>query len=387
LSASPAPGAPLLARRLAKSGLAGALSLTGADRLIGRLRGAARAPLVLGYHGIVEDRGAHPRIAIPALFTSREMFETHLDWVGRRYRFVTLDELGEKIARGDGNGDPIAAVTFDDGYANVYHHAFPVLRRRGIPAAIFVVSDLVGGGRPHLHDYLYLLLARAFATWTSPAREIACLLEGLGPVPVAPVPAAGRAGAPRGDGTGLLDPFRTMALLLRDLPQSSILRVVAALESEVPADPGELHELLPATWEMLARMQEAGVTIGSHTRSHRLLTNESRAAVFEEVAGSKRTIEDVLEIEVRHFAYPGGRFDALAVEAVRAAGYRTAFTACRHRDPRHPLLTIPRRLLWENACLGTHGRFSPSVMSCQVNGVFDLAGPCSIAHAAGRVED
>jgi peptidoglycan/xylan/chitin deacetylase (PgdA/CDA1 family) len=378
LTARRPPGTSRLPRRLAKSGLAGTLTWTGADRLIGRLRGVARAPLVLGYHGIA-DQGEPPMgIAIPAIHTSRAMLETHLDWIGRHYRFVTLDEMGERIANGDAGREPIAAVTFDDGYASVYRHAFPVLRSRGIPAAIFVVSDRIGSDRPLVHDHLYLLLARAFETWTSPAREMVRLLDTAGldrPVMDA-VDASGGVRPP--------DPLRTMTRLLRDLRQSDLLRLIDALEAEAPADSRTLDALRPATWEMLAEMERAGITIGSHTCSHRLLTNESRATVFEEVVGSKRAIEESLEIEVRHFAYPGGGFDNVAVEAVRAAGYRYAYTACQHHDRRHPLLTIPRRLLWENACLGMHGGFSPAVMSCQVNGVFDLTGRCGIKHATER---
>jgi peptidoglycan/xylan/chitin deacetylase (PgdA/CDA1 family) len=39
--------------------------------------------------------------------------------------------------------DPVA-VTFDDGYADFHANALPVLRVHGFPAAVFLVSDLVG---------------------------------------------------------------------------------------------------------------------------------------------------------------------------------------------------------------------------------------------------
>jgi peptidoglycan/xylan/chitin deacetylase (PgdA/CDA1 family) len=35
-------------------------------------------------------------------------------------------------------------VTLDDGYEDNFQHAYPVLRRHGIPATIFLVSDAVG---------------------------------------------------------------------------------------------------------------------------------------------------------------------------------------------------------------------------------------------------
>jgi hypothetical protein len=46
-------------------------------------------------------------------------------------------------------------------------------------------------------------------------------------------------------------------------------------------------------------------------------------------------------------------------------------------------LTIPRRFLWENSCLDSRGRFSPSVMSCLTCGVYDLAvSSCRRRHGA-----
>lgn len=136
---------------------------------------------------------------------------------------------------------------------------------------------------------------------------------------------------------------------------------------------------------MLSEMQRAGMTIGSHTRSHALLTNESRQKITEETAESRRELERRLGITVHHFAYPAGQFDSDTVEAVAEAGYRFAYTTCSHRDPARPLLTIPRRMFWENSCLNALGQFSSTMMSCQVKGTFDFRRSCAQAHV-GRVK-
>jgi hypothetical protein len=84
---------------------------------------------------------------------------------------------------------------------------------------------------------------------------------------------------------------------------------------------------------------------------------------------------------VRHFAYPDGRWNATVVTAVAAAGYGHAYTVCTHRDPRRPLLTLPRRMLWEGSCLDGLGRFSEAVLGCHACGIFDLVTPCTRGHA------
>jgi peptidoglycan/xylan/chitin deacetylase (PgdA/CDA1 family) len=135
---------------------------------------------------------------------------------------------------------------------------------------------------------------------------------------------------------------------------------------------------------MLAKMQRAGMTIGSHTKGHALLPNEPLDRIVEETAGSRRQLERRLGIRVDHFAYPAGRFDGRVVSAVAAAGYRFAYTTCQHRDRTRPLLTIPRRVLWQNTCCSALGRFSSAMMGCQVRGAFDFGARCRHEHAGPR---
>lgn len=352
-------------RRLVKTGVARALRWTGADALFGAMAGARGLPVVLGYHRVVEDIAAYAERALPGMMVSRGMLAQHLSWLTRRFRVVSLDELGERLARGETRGTPLAAVTFDDGYADVYHHAFPLLREQGIPAAVFVVTDLIGTTAVPLHDELYLLLARAAA------GDVGRSLRAHG-VEWAGMEARHAAG---------WDAFATTRRLLHTLPQDQLRRLIDALHGDVRIDEHALRAKRPLTWAMIAEMSSAGITIGSHTRTHPVLTREDGQKVSEELAGSRQTLERRLGARVQHFAYPDGHFNREVVRAVAEAGYRFGYATCRHRDPMHPLLTIPRTVLWEGSCLDARGRFSPAIMSCQIRGVF--AARCRAHHGAG----
>jgi len=88
----------------------------------------------------------------------------------------------------------------------------------------------------------------------------------------------------------------------------------------------------------LRDMRAAGMEIGSHTRSHRALTETASAEREVELRGARQDLEDMLGGPVLSFAYPYGKFDVGCVDAVRAAGYRAACTtrsgwALRDRDP------------------------------------------------------
>lgn len=358
-----------MGRSFLKSRLAGLCRWTGADRVVGTLTGSRDLPLVLGYHRVVEDFAAHSTRTMPAMLVSRSMLEHHLDWVGRRYRLVSLAEVGSRLESRMPAGR-LAAVTFDDGYRDVYENAWPLLKRKGIPFAVFVVTDLIGTSHLPIHDRLYLFLERALAGGGSHSRNLAALLREVD------VDLLGRERLDRGPA----DPLAMTGLLLGRLPQAEVERVVERLEADGPLGGDELQAMRPLTWGMLSEMQRSGVTVGSHTKSHALLTNENGRKRTEETAASREALEKSLGIEVRDFAYPAGRFDTDAVEAVGASGYRFGYTTCRHRDPRHPLLTIPRVLLWERSSSDAAGRFSAAVMSCHVNGVLPLASRCRAHH-------
>ena len=359
------------ARSVVKTALAKALSWSRADALIGSLADTGGSSVVIGYHRVVEDFTSAARFSIPAMLTSSRMLEAQLDWIGRRYRFVSLDELGRELDGGGAPGRPLAAVTFDDGYRDVHDVAMPVLARKGIPAAVFVVTDLVGTGEAQVHDRLYMLLCRAIGRWPDPGTALRELLLDLDLA--LPALDLDRLAA---------DPRLAVATLLRSLSRCEVDRFAVAIEDAVGTDSSTATGIEPLSWEMLADMVRAGVIVGSHTRSHAWLTRESPIDVLDEARGSREEIERRLGITVEHFAYPDGRFDAATVTAVAAAGYRFAYTTCTHRDPRHPLLTLPRRMLWENSCVDAVNRFSPAIMSCQVHGVWSLMSSCGQNHGA-----
>jgi peptidoglycan/xylan/chitin deacetylase (PgdA/CDA1 family) len=351
-----------------KSALATTISRSHALGLAEALGRGPERPLILGYHRVVDDFDAHARAGMPSMLTSTAMFERHLDVVGRHFRFVSLDEIGERLAAGEPFTERVAAVTFDDGYRDNYDHAFPILRRKGIPATVFVVTDLVGQAHWQIHDKLYHLVAKAFAAWDDPRRELSRLLTSLG------LPASHllrhRAAAS--------SPLTTVSALLPDLAQANVSRVMQALEAAVGNGFDDVP--LSLTWPMLQEMHRAGMTIGSHTRTHISLPAESLATVVAELEGSKRAIEQQIGAPVHHFAYPGGQFTPRDVEAIERAGYRFAYTACAHRDRRHPTLTIERLLLWEGSSVDGDGRFSPAILRCQVHDLWPPARACERVH-------
>src|SRR5262249_40077439 len=115
-----------------------------------------------------------------SMLIGRDMFEKHVDCLASHFRMVGLDEIGDRLASGEPFDEPVAAITFDDGYRDVYENAYPVLQRRGMRAAMFVVTGLVGRRFWQHHDRLYRLVAKMYAASEEPQFALRDLLHRLG---------------------------------------------------------------------------------------------------------------------------------------------------------------------------------------------------------------
>ena len=352
-----------------KTTLAAAISCAHDHGFAASLARGRKRPLVLGYHRVVEDFASGARTGMPSMLTSTKMFERHLDSLARHFRFVTLDDIGAHVLSGRPFDGPVAAVTFDDGYQDVFEQAYPVLARKGIPAAVFVVTDLIGRRGWQVHDRLYQLVARAFAQWDDPRRELCGLMRAL----ALPVDAIARTRA------AARTPLLAVSALLPELPMADIRRVMEALEASVGDSAGDIPRTLE--WAELEAMRRGGVTVGSHTERHVSLPVESAATVAGELRRSKRVLEETLGESIVHFAYPGGQFTPAVIDAVAQAGYRFAYTACQHGDARHRALTIGRLLLWEGSSVDADGRFSQAILQCQAQDLWPPSRRCAREHA------
>lgn len=71
-------------------------------------------------------------------------------------------------------------------------------------------------------------------------------------------------------------------------------------------------------------MARHGMEIGSHTYTHRKLTEVPKVQLDRELVESKKVLEDQLGRAVTTFCYPNGRFNRDIVARVKAAGYKAA---------------------------------------------------------------
>ena len=90
---------------------------------------------ILAYHMV------EPRFDWGATRVTPKQFERQIEAVmSKDLGCVTLSEYGRSAKLEERR----LAITFDDGYASVYHHAFPVLRAHDIKATVFLIAGYAG---------------------------------------------------------------------------------------------------------------------------------------------------------------------------------------------------------------------------------------------------
>lgn len=122
-------------------------------RTVATLRSWLPAPegaRILTYHSVRPGGpGSRSSYVHPADFAAQ------MRWlVEAGYEIISLTTLVDALASGRTPSARWVCLTFDDGYADNYEHAFPVLRQYGLPATIFAVTGKVG------HDPLFLTLGQ-----------------------------------------------------------------------------------------------------------------------------------------------------------------------------------------------------------------------------------
>ena len=90
---------------------------------------------VLNYHQ-VEEKNGNPLTLWP------DQFEAQMAYLADEgYTAITIDEMMDALENGTPLPEKPVIITFDDGYADNYEYAYPILKKYGFKATIFLIYD------------------------------------------------------------------------------------------------------------------------------------------------------------------------------------------------------------------------------------------------------
>lgn len=266
------------------------ISFSNNHRKLRRARGPKFA--ILCYHrvgtgGVPYYSALDPRV-----------FEAQMALLSRVYRVVTLDQLCQELAEAGSettSSRQAVAITFDDGYRDLYTYALPVLRKFSLPATVYLTASAIETGEAPWYDRIF---AQVMAS-----RSETLEFEGAAPGRFQLSSPASRLHAAS----------EVIRALRQNYSNQERVAACAVLESKMDV-PAEILKNRMLSWEHVREMQTAGFAFEGHTMNHPVVSRLAACELEHELADSKRLLEEKLQKPVTHFAYPFGSLADLSSE-------------------------------------------------------------------------
>lgn len=268
-----------------------------------------RRPRVLLYHACEPDES--PFIRGLRSNTHPVTFAAQLAFLVRHgYCVIPVERLA--------NGpipERAVAITFDDGYRSVFTAAYPLLRGQGLPATVYLVSDVVDNDRlVWVNELNWFLHAHAEIAGPMIRRALG-LSADVGHEAI-------------------------IATAHERYDRDLIAVALATLRAATGTDPVRLARdaCLYVSWTEVAEMAAGGITFGNHTATH---PNLARLPVAEQQAEILRGRDAVIDRlgGCDSLAYPFGHHDDASRRAAVALGHRTVMEVGGINAPLDPTRT------------------------------------------------
>jgi peptidoglycan/xylan/chitin deacetylase (PgdA/CDA1 family) len=242
---------------------------------------------------------------------------------------ISLDEMHRRLVEGDFSRR-FVCLTFDDGYRDTLQVAYPILKKEGVPFAVYVATSFPD----RLGELWWLALEAVIARNNS----IGLTIDGRNRTFECRTVADKRA------------LYEELYWWLRARPTETEMRdAVRNLADCYGVDVAAYGKELCMSWEELAELAvDPLVTIAAHTVNHPVLARLPEKTVRSEMDLSRSVIEAALAKRPEHLAFPmGDRTSAGAREFKIATelGFKTAVTSrpgLLFPEHRERLTALPR---------------------------------------------
>ena len=258
---------------------------------------------ILAYHRVSELRDT-PAVDSRSVSATPEGFAQQMEHLARFYRVVSMPEVLEAVEKGRPLPKRAVLITFDDAYADFAEIAWPILKQFCLAATMFVPTAYSNQPeRAFWWDRLY----QAVAATTKRELNVSSLGHLL-----------------------LLTPDQKRRSLctiqnhVTTVPDCEAMRLVDSICAELGQSCVQGGSVL--TWKQLRELAREGLTLGSHTRTHTIMTQVKPERMREEVQGSQEDLQREIGTCLPIFCYPNGNHNDTVVSILREQGIRLAFT-------------------------------------------------------------
>jgi peptidoglycan/xylan/chitin deacetylase (PgdA/CDA1 family) len=309
-----------------------------------------RSVLILAFHRILpaDSPVLQQHLALRSLIVTQENFQQLLNFLLKYFRFLALAEFLDRVRRGAPMPQPCCIITFDDGYQDFLHGAWPILQTRRLPTTVFLPTALIGTSHHFWWDQLYYLCMHLDLIPThEPADAVEALVQRMAKLPC----------------TQRQPLIYPLIELVQDWPVEKLQALLTRLATLCRTN-GRLLTQANAlmNWEEVKALRKSGVHFGSHTRHHLNLATLPAESLQEEIVRSKQELETMLQEPIEMLAFPGGHCSPQVLKAVAEAGYALACDSRRGMNrPGEDMFNLRRINIWDGILQDFRGRFSAAV--------------------------
>lgn len=300
--------------------------------------------VVLTFHRILADEAMEQTCSPEGLVMRESTFQSLLTFVNNHYSVFSAEsgfpaDTAKRV--------PVA-ITFDDGWEDNASTAFPIAKALEIPFTIFVCTELMDKAEPFWPEKIVSLF-RTVGDSTEASEPVARALKSCGYPELTAAVASANA-----------DRCDVLIGQLKAIPSEERRRILHSLlvcrSSDTRNTDGTVDRTM--SWVQASELLQGGVSFGSHTQNHEILTTVPLAQMEQEIRDSKTAIEERMGA-CTTFSYPNGSFSPEVREIVARSGYKRAFINSPGiwRQEDDPFL-IPRINLSEQTVTGPDGQFS-----------------------------
>jgi len=320
----------------------------------------SRKIAILCYHRVIPDELRTHVLSSPWLVVSKDSFEKQMRHLREHYHPLPLKKLLWYYENGKDFPPRGVVVTFDDGWADNYFHAFPILKRYRIPATIFLTTDYIETEKVFWPERVSFFLSHIEKTDPGAIPDFAHSVF------------KSKSSISR-RGKNMLDSFIEFLKDLSPPERSRLILDLAGKAPEIGKDYLKANRLM--TWKQVLEMNEAGIDFGSHGATHRILTQLPLAEARNEIKRSKEVLEKKIRERIVAFAYPNGNYNDEILCILREEGFQIALTTERGLNHKKTNLFRLKRLCLDDITLSDFsGKFSEAVFSLYLSGaLFNLA--------------
>ena len=269
-----------------------------------------------------------------------EDFRSQIQHLKRHHTVVPMDAVVEAVGGGEPLPRDACALTFDDGYADHYRYAHPIMASEGVTGAFYAPRSVLEERRVLEVNKVHFILALSEDA-NALERRVDAEIERerrARPGELARLSGVDALKAElrhpgRFDPAGVIYIKRVLQHALPDAVRARIAdRLFAAIVSE---DEAAFAEELYLSLDQARVMRDGGAHFGGHGDRHLWHSTLNEAGQRAEIDGADRLLDRIgVPRAGRTYCYPYGDHDALTRRLLAGHGYALAFTSATGRsDP------------------------------------------------------